>query len=142
LKRILAATLALIVIPVVGGVAGCARSSILPDATYAAHMIPIYPRATLADQMGSNSFGDEPGESWDGMAWWLRSKDDPEKIVEFYESKLTGWQREVDETGAIVFKTVPPDGEEGEEVYVRIANDGRIQIGESVKSSKRAHKQS
>ncbi|MEO5618024.1 MAG: hypothetical protein ABIS67_09650 [Candidatus Eisenbacteria bacterium] len=126
----------------VADLAGCSRTSMLPDATYAAQMIPIYPRAQLADQMGSNSFGEGPGESWDGMAWWLHSKDDPQKIVEFYESKLPGWQREVDETGAIVFKTVPPGGDEGEEVYVRIGNDGRIQIGESVKSSKRAQKQS
>jgi len=142
LKRFSAATLALLALPALSGLAGCSRSSILPDATYAERMIPIYPRATLADQMGSNSFGDEPGESWDGMAWWLTSKDDPEKIVEFYEAKLTGWQREVDETGAIVFRTVPPSGEAGEEVYVRLGNDGRIQIGESVKSSKKVHRQS
>jgi len=140
LKRLLAVTIALIAIPALSGLGGCARSSILPDATYASHMIPIYPRATLADQMGSNSFGDEPGESWDGMAWWLTSKDDPAKIVEFYEAKLAGWQREVDETGAIVFRTVPPAGEAGEEVYVRLGNDGRIQIGESVKSSKKGQK--
>jgi hypothetical protein len=137
-----AAAHALLAILFAAGLAGCSRTSLLPDATYAEQMIPIYPRAQLADQMGSNSFGDEPGESWDGMAWWLRSKDDPQKIVEFYEAKLTGWQRDVDETGAIVFKTVPPGGDEGEEVYVRIGNDGRIQIGESVRSSKRAHKQS
>lgn len=122
--------------------AGCSRPSLLPDATYAAQMIPIYPHATLADQMGSRSFGEEPGESWDGLSWWLRSKDDPQKIVAFYQSKLSGWDREVDATGAIVFRTVPPNAEEGEEVYVRIENDGSIQIGESVKSSKRAHRTS
>jgi len=118
---------------------GCSRSSLLPDATYASQMIPIYPHATLADQMGSRSFGDAPGESWDGMSWWLRSKDDPERIVAFYQAKLAGWQRETDETGAVVFRTVPPDGDVGEEVYVRIGGDGRIQIGESVKSSKKVH---
>lgn len=138
----LAAASVLVATLMVAALAGCSRTSILPDATYAEQMIPIYPNAQLADQMGSNSFGDEPGESWDGMSWWLRSKDDPEKIVEFYQAKLTGWQRDVEETGSVVFKTVPPGGDEGEEVYVRIGNDGQIQIGESVRSSKRAHKES
>lgn len=119
--------------------AGCSRSSLLPDATYASHMIPIYPHATLADEMGSRSFGDEPGESWDGKSWWLRSKDSPDRIVAFYQSRLKGWERETDETGAIVFRTVPPHAEDGEEVWVKITGDGGIEIGESVKSSKRAH---
>lgn len=134
--------LTLLAVLVAANALGCARKSILPDATYAAQMIPIYPRAQLADQMGSQSFGDTPDESWDGMAWWLRTRDDREKVVEFYESKLAGWQRDTDETGAVVFRTVPPGGEDGEEVYVRIAVNGQIQIGESVKSSKRAHRQS
>ncbi len=142
MNRSRAAAVALAVICAGLALGACARSSMLPDATYAAQMIPIYPRATLADQMGSNSFGDEPGESWDGMAWWLHSRDDREKIVEFYDTKLAGWQRETDVSGAVVFRTVPPGGEDGEEVYVRIGTDGRIQIGESVKSGKRVHRQS
>ena len=126
---------------VLSACSGCARKSLLPDAYYAEQMVPIYPRTELTDQMGSNSYGDGPDASWDGMAWWLKSKDDSDKIVAFYQSKLSGWQKESDETGSVTFKTVPPDGEEGEEVYVRIDADGRIQIGESVKSRKR-HKQS
>ena len=120
---------------------GCSRRSMLPEAYYAEQMIPIYPKAQLADQMGSNSYGDGPGEAWDGMAWWLKSGDDPDRIIAFYQSKLTGWQKETGEDGSVIFKTVPPDGEEGEEVFVRIEIDGRILIGESVKSSKK-HKQS
>lgn len=120
---------------------GCAKKSLLPDAYYAEQMVPIYPHAELRDQMGSNSYGDGPEASWDGMAWWLKSKDPSEKIVAFYEAKLTGWQKEVDGNGSTTFKTVPPDGEEGEEVYVRIGDDSEIQIGESVKTNKK-HKQS
>lgn len=120
---------------------GCSRKAMLPDAYYAEQMVPIYPHAELADQMGSNSYGDGPGESWDGMAWWLKSKDDPDKIVAFYQAKLSGWQKDVDEAGVVTFKTVPPSGETGEEVYVRINTDSTIQIGESVKSTKKAHKQ-
>lgn len=120
--------------------AGCARPSMLPDAHYAEQLIPIYPNARLADQMGSSSYGDGPDESWDGMAWWLRTKDDPDRVVAFYEAKLKGWQKDVGEDGTVMFKTVPPGGEEGEEVFVRIEIDGRILIGESVKSSKRTHK--
>lgn len=134
--------LTLLAVLVAANALGCARTSILPDATYAAQMIPIYPRAQLADQMGSQSFGDEPHESWDGKAWWLSTRDDREQVVAFYASKLAGWQRDTDDTGAIVFRTVPPGGEEGEEVYVRIAVNGQIQIGESVKSSKRVQRQS
>lgn len=131
------------VLPLLVGLAfaGCSRQSLLPEAYYAEQMIPIYPHAQLADQMGSNSFGDEPGEAWDGMVWWLKSKDDPDRIVAFYQAKLPGWQKETGEDGAVTFKTMPPDGDDGEEVYVRIEIDGRIQIGESVKASRRSHKQ-
>jgi len=116
----------------------CSRSTLLPDAYYAEHMVPIYPHAKLTDQMGGNETGDGPDESWDSMAWWFDSKDDPDRIVAFYEAHLTGWQKETDGEGTVTFKTVPPNGDTGEEVYVRISIDSKIQIGESVKSGKKA----
>ena len=136
------ATLALLATLPAAGLTGCSGHSALPDAYYAEGMVPIYPGSLLSDQMGSNSYGDGPDASWDAMAWWFKSKDDTDKIVAFYEARLTGWQKEVDGAGATTFTTVPPEGDEGEEVHVRINNDGAIQIGESVKSSKKAHKQS
>jgi len=130
----LAATLAL-------GLGACSRPTMLPDAYYAEHLVPIYPHAKLADQMGGNSYGDGPGEAWDSMAWFFECKDDPDKIVSFYEARLPGWQKENEGDGTVTFKTVPPNGEVGEEVYVRIDVDSKIQIGESVKSTKK-HQQS
>ena len=126
------------------GASSCSRSTMLPDAYYAEHMVPIYPHAKLTDQMGSNSYGDGPDESWDGMAWWFETKDDYDHIVAFYESKLSGWQKETEGDGTVVFKTIPQGGSTGEEVYVRIGVDSKIQIGESVQSSKKkaAHHQS
>ena len=117
----------------------------LPDAYYAEHMVPVYPHAKLTEQMGSNSYGDGPDESWDGMSWWFETHDDFDRIVAFYEAKLPGWQKETEGDGTVTFKTVPPDGEAGEEVYVRIGVDSTIQIGESVQSKKKAaaaHRQS
>ncbi len=116
----------------------CSRSTLLPDAYYAEHMVPIYPHAKLTDQMGGNETGDGPGESWDSMAWWFESKDDPDRIVAFYQAHLTGWQKDTEGDGTVTFKTIPPDGDTGEEVYVRIGIDSKIQIGESVKSGKKA----
>src|SRR5678815_2233962 len=89
----------------------CSRSTMLPDAYYAEHMVPIYPHARLTDQMGSNSTGDTPDESWDGMAWWFETKDDYDRIVAFYEAKLPGWQKETDGDGTITFKTIPEGGD-------------------------------
>ena len=125
-------------------VSSCSRSTMLPDAYYAEHMVPIYPHAKLTDQMGSNSTGDTPDESWDGMAWWFETKDDYDRIVAFYEAKLPGWQKETDGDGSVTFKTIPEGGETGEEVYVRIGIDSKIQVGESVQSKKKAaaHRQS
>ena len=117
--------------------ASCSRSTMLPDAYYAEHMVPIYPHAKLADEMGGNSYGDGPDESWDSMAWWFDSSDDPDRIVAFYEAKLPGWQKDVEGDGTVTFKTIPPGGDAGEEVYVRIGVDSKIQIGESVKSAKK-----
>lgn len=115
----------------------------LPDAYYAEHMVPIYPHAKLTEQMGSNSYGDGPDESWDGMAWWLETNDDYDRIVAFYQAKLPGWQKEVEGDGTVTFKTIPEGGSAGEEVYVRIGVDSKIQIGESVQSKKKAaHHQS
>ena len=126
------------------GAGACSRPTMLPDAYYAEHMVPIYPHAKLTDQMGSNSYGDGPDESWDGMAWWFDTKDDYDRIVAFYEAKLPGWQKETEGDGTVVFKTIPEGGSAGEEVYVRIGVDSKIQIGESVQSSKKkaAHHQS
>ena len=116
----------------------CSRSTMLPDAYYAEHMVPIYPHAKLTEQMGSNSYGDGPDESWDGMAWWFETKDDYDRIVAFYQAKLPGWQKETEGDGTVTFKTIPEGGTVGEEVYVRIGVDSKIQIGESVQSKKKA----
>ena len=142
MKTCRAALVVLFAAALIAGLGGCSRHTVLPDAYYAERMVPIYPHSTLSDQMGSSSYGDGPDASWDGMAWWFKSKDEPEKIVAFYEARLGGWQKDSDGTGATTFTTVPPQGDEGEEVHVRINSDGSIQIGESVKSSKKAHKQS
>ncbi|HTO90639.1 MAG TPA: hypothetical protein VMJ70_05860 [Candidatus Sulfotelmatobacter sp.] len=123
-------------------IAGCSQKAELPDAYYAQDLVPLYPHARLMDQMGSNSLGDGPGASWDGMAWWFRSKDRPERIVAYYDEHLHGWQKDVAGDGEVVYRTVPPGGEDGEEVYVRIKANGEIQIGESVKSGKKASRQS
>ena len=122
-------------------VASCSRALELPDAYYAQDLVPLYPHARLTDQMGSNSYGDGPEASWDGMAWWLTSKDSPDKIRAFYDEHLHGWQKDVGEDGETVYRTLPPGAEEGEEVYVRVKSNGEIQIGESVKSGKKSSRQ-
>jgi hypothetical protein len=129
---------ALLVLPI----ASCSRPIELPDAYYAQDLVPLYPHARLTDQMGSNSLGDGPGASWDGMAWWLRSQDSPAKIVAFYDAHLRGWQKDVSLDGETVYRTSPPGADEGEEVYVRVKPSGEIQIGESVKSGKKSSRQS
>ena len=136
-----AARFALLALLFVVPLAGCSRQAELPDAYYAQDLVPLYPHAKLMDQMGSNSFGDRPGVSWDGTAWWFRSKDRPDRITAFYDEHLHGWQKDASDDGEVVYRTVPPGGEDGEEVYVRVKPNGEIQIGESVRSGKKASKQ-
>jgi hypothetical protein len=122
--------------------AGCAKKAALPDAFYAGNMVPLYPHAELRDQMGGHSSGDGPEANWDDMAWFMNSKDDPAKIVAFYDARLTGWQKETDENGDTKYETAPEGASEGEHVYVVIHPNGEIQIGESVKSGKKKHAES
>jgi len=124
----------LLMLPVVS----CSQKAELPDAYYAQDMVPFYPHAKLTDQMGSNSYGDGPEASWDGMAWWLTSTDKPEKILAFYDQHLSGWRKEVNDEGETTYRTAPPGAVDGEEVYVLVKPNGEIQIGESVQSNKKA----
>ena len=125
-------------------VSGCSTSSSnggsLPGAVYA-NQYPIYPSATLESAMGGTYSGSVGGPAVsESLSWFFKVSDPPEKVLAFYEGKLSGAERGVirgaDDTDDPTFTVVPAGAEEGE--YVRVVvGRGKLQITEVVKAGKR-----
>ncbi len=91
-RRIL---LGLVALFALAATSGCAKSSkdLLPGAVYAASVVPVYRNAELTDQMGSDSWGDDPDSHTKGQAWFFKVKDPKDKVLAFYESKFPNAER-------------------------------------------------
>ncbi len=116
---------------------GCAKSSkdLLPGAVYAASVVPVYRNAELTDQMGSDSWGDDPDSHTKGQAWFFKVKDPMEKVLAFYESKFPNAERTTEADGSVTFRIILEGTEKYEYVDVTV-REGKIQIGENVQPGK------
>jgi len=125
-------------------VAGCSTSPYAKwkdlGAVYC-NQVPLPRDAQFEDAMGGDYFGegfnDQVSET---MAYFFTTKESPEKLVAFYEQTFPGAIKETGDEGDIIFTVKPEGAEEGEEVYIRVRTDGKIQIGEDTKPGK--HKES
>lgn len=99
--------------------------------------VPLPADAHFEDAMGGDYYGeglnDHVSES---MAYFFTTRESPEKLVAFYEKTFPNASKETAEDGDIVFTVRPEGAEEGEEVYIRVRSDGKIQIGEETKPGK------
>lgn len=105
------------------------------SASYAAYatQIPLYPGTKIKDQMGSESWGDEPDSYSYGMTWWCETAATREKVVAFYEERLPKAERTVSD-GDIELKVVPAGAQPGEDMGVWIGEDGKYRVFESRKT--------
>ena len=96
--------------------------------------VPLPGDAKFEDSMGGGYYGeglnDRVSES---MAYWFTTKEPPEKLIAFYEKTYPGAEKEVGEQGETTFKVRPEGAQEGEEIYIMVRTDGKIQIGEETK---------
>ena len=127
-RLFLATSLALVIAS-----AGCgllASGPKLRGAVYA-NQVPVYPSATPDGMMGGTYSGSVGGPAVSQtQSWFFKIEDPVDKVVAFYEKKLAGATKEVDD-GEVTFTLAPTGGAKGEELTVRI-EPGRLQITEEV----------
>ena len=122
------------------GLAGCSAGGAqknLEGAVYAANT-PVYKSAQFDGVMGGTSYGDTPEDTSEGQSWFFKVEEPYEQVVAFYDQKLSGWTRTLDNTGDgpyVTYHSIPPGAEPGEYVEV-IVRQGEVQIHESCKPGK------
>ena len=105
------------------------------------NQVPLPGDARFEDAMGGDYYGESLDDhASESMAYWFTTKESPQKLVAFYEKTFPGATKEVSEDGETTFKVRPEGAQEGEEIYVTVRTDGKIQIGEETKVGK--HKDS
>lgn len=104
-----------------------------------ATQIPLYPGSTIEDMLGSESSDDELESTSEGMTWWYTVSAPKDRVAAWYQAKLDGAKRTVDEDGSVVFTMPVPGGEAGEEMGV-IVEQGRFRVFEHTRPGK--HKES
>jgi hypothetical protein len=120
--------------------AGCAasetkwKSEAASLAVYAQEL-PLYPGIELDDVMGSDSYGDEPESHTEGLTFWFDFKDPKEKVVAWYDQRLPGANKEINEEGDVIYTLTPPNGEPGEDMGV-IIEDKRLRVFEHTRGGK------
>ena len=128
---------------VVGSVAACSSTdsgpstgAALPGAVYAGQL-PLYPSATFDGAMGGTTYGSIGGPAVNSsLSWFFAVADPPEKVLAFYEAKLTGARRDDSDADEPTLTLVPAGAAAGE--YLRITvSPGRLQITEVVQAAKR-----
>jgi hypothetical protein len=123
---------------------GCAKAAkdLLPEAVFAADMVPVYKNCELRDMMGSESWGDEPDSYTKGQAWFLNTKATKDELVAFYEKAFPNAPREVMDDGAITFHLTPEGAKQPYEYVEVTVRDGEIQVGESFQPQRQQKKKS
>jgi hypothetical protein len=108
----------------------------LPGAVYAGRL-PLYPSATFDGAMGGTTYGSVGGPAVNSsLSWFFAVPDPPERVLAFYEAKLTGARKDHNAEDEPTLTLVPTGADEGE--YLRITvSPGRLQITEVVQASKR-----
>ena len=105
------------------------------------NQVPLPGDAQFEDAMGGDYYGeglnDHVSES---MAYFFTTKESPAKLASFYEQTFPGAIKETGDDGDIIFTVKPEGAEDGEEVYIRVRADGKIQIGEETKPGKHKDK--
>ena len=100
-----------------------------------ATQIPLYPGAKVEDAMGSESYGDDPSTYSEGMMFWFKVEAPQDKVVAWYDMKLTNAKRDVDDDGNIVYTLTPNGADVGEDMGV-ILEPGKIRVFEHTKGGK------
>jgi hypothetical protein len=115
---------------------GCAKSNkdLLPGAVYA-QMVPVYKNAALKDQMGSESWGDEPDSYTKGQAWFFETKETQATLIAFYEKEFPNAQKTVNDDGSVTFRIIPEGAERFEDVNVTL-RDHQVLIAEDCRPGK------
>ena len=77
--------LGLLALAAVAALAGCSnsQSKVLSDAVYAKH-VPVYKGATFEEEMGNESWGDEPESYTKGRTWWFKTKASKDELLAYY----------------------------------------------------------
>jgi len=105
-----------------------------------AKQLPLYPGSKARDSMGSESWGDTADSYSEGMAVWFEVKGyEKDKVLSWYEGKLSNATTQVLDSGSIQLTVPVPNGEPGEEMGVVIEDDG-YRVFENTKAGK--HKKS
>jgi hypothetical protein len=109
----------------------------LPGAVYASQL-PLYPSATLESAMGGTTYAGRVGGRVinESLSWFFAVSDPPEKVLAFYEARLSGARRGVDDADDPTLTIVPSGADDGE--YLRVTvRPGKLQITEVVRPGKR-----
>ncbi len=120
----------------------CAKSNqaMLPDSVFAADLVPVYKNCELTDQMGNESWGDEPESYTKGNTWFFKTKASQDELVAFYEKQFPNAERQVMDDGGIEFTLYPADAVKPYESVSVVVRDGSLQIGESFQPRRKAKK--
>lgn len=129
-------TAALVLLAAGAALAGCAKSNkdLLPGAVYA-QMVPVYKNCELKDQMGSESWGDEPDSYTKGQAWFFEVKESQDKLVAFYAQEFPNAEKIENEDGSVTFRIVPENAEPYEDVHITL-RDNEVLIAEDCRPGK------
>ncbi len=104
-----------------------------------AQTLPLYPGLEFDDVMGSDTYGDEPDSHHEGLCYWFDVKnpdqDTKEKIVAWYDQKLPGARKEINDEGDVTYTLTPPNGEPGEDMGIIVENQ-KVRVFEHTKSGK------
>jgi hypothetical protein len=109
------------------------RKTDLPGAVYA-NQVPLYPAAAYEDAMGGTTYGDGVADS-ESLSWFFEVKDSPEKVLAYYDEKLSDARKVLEEDGTTSYTISPQGAEEGEVLVIRV-RAGRLQITEETKAGK------
>lgn len=83
--------------------------------------VPVYAPSEVKDMMGSESRGDDFVVK--GMAWFMVSKDPPDKIRRWYQKQLPQATKVTSDSGDVTFSFTPKGAEEHEDVEITIYKD-------------------
>jgi hypothetical protein len=111
-------------------VAGCGIQPSSPHGSTAvqAWVAPVYRNATFGGTLGSH----DAGASEDAQAWFYRTTDPVERVVDFYAHNFPGAQRQNHPDGTVTFRVRPEGAAPGQFLRVTV-RPGLIEIREEVR---------
>ena len=100
-----------------------------------ASAIPVFPGARLEDEGGGNYYDQIGGPvTFTSHTWYFKTDKSPAEVAEWYRTNLPqGARPEEAEEGETLWTWIPPGAKEGEDVTIRVNEEG-FSVSESVKA--------